>query len=259
MAQCISRYQINLPRYANRFIWLKKRRYAEWCAEAAVPTDRSGRYIVSEDEAAPFYDWLYAEQLIWASKTAWSNSPIPEGVREAGWLKTLLRAVDDIAFVLYRPVVMAGTASVQLDSMLITSDQVWCLYPLSGEKGSVFQEQSRRTWREIRSETDRQMINPEVSLARTKSVVSSLLAKKGIAMGVAAAVFTTDGYIEFVHTAADTRFIDRRTCRDWFRRLSIQSTMFKKDQIEAASLLLSLCETGSGLRDEDVKGTLSKS
>ncbi|WP_332238974.1 hypothetical protein [Sporolactobacillus sp. KGMB 08714] len=254
--QCVSRYQIDLPGYAGRFVWLKSRRLAEWKEERGLQdTDRS--LSGAKDTTLPadperlFYEWLFEEQLDWATRTADKHSPCPNEVHGQNWLKKILRAVNDVSFVLYCPVLLSKSAAVQLDSLLITNDTIWCIKPLIGEEGSVFQEVSARKWREILTGSVRERLNPLISLVRTESVVSSLMSNLGIKMKTAGAVFAPESYIEFVHRKPDIRCIDLRSKRDWYEELSAHSLMLKKEQITAAETLLAHSETDAEMRFQD--------
>ncbi|MCI1856832.1 MAG: NERD domain-containing protein [Sporolactobacillus sp.] len=226
--QCVSRYQLDLTRYMNRFLRLKGRRQAQW-RNAAM----SG-----------FDDWLYRMQLEWATKTAERTSECPEELQRDGDLQKLLRILSDRSLLLYRPVLLTGQAAVQLDSLLLTDDEIWCVHVLKGEAGSVFQEISERKWQEIVNGGTRELLNPLIALKRTRAVVEAFCRKCGVAgLSVVAAVYAPDGYIEFVPGERGIRFVDRRSKRDWFTQINRHTFMVKKDQALIAEGLLRHCET----------------
>lgn len=256
--QCVSRYQINLPGYANRFIWLKNRRLAEWKEKRGFPEPErrmSGgtSKVLIKDPDEKFYHWLFEEQLDWATRTAGERSLCPDEVRGQDWLKRILRAVNDVSFMLYRPVLLWQSAAVQLDSVLITNDTIWCIKPLSGEESSVFQEISARKWQEIVTGSTRDWLNPLISLHRTEHVVSAVMSNLGIEMNTAGAVFAPASYIEFVHETPGIQFIDLRNEKEWYERLSRHSLMMKREQIKAAEALLAHCETEALCRFQDAE------
>ncbi|RYM02117.1 hypothetical protein EWH99_11625 [Sporolactobacillus sp. THM7-7] len=256
--QCVSRYQMDFLRYARRFVRVKKRRLAEWTADWTIHSfgtrDRQGNQSVPDKERdSRFFDWLFEEQLRWAANTPWETSALPEHVRSESWLKTILRTVADQAFIMYRPVLAARAATVELDSLLITGDTVWCIRPLIREEGSVFQEVSPRKWREIATGSARDMLNPRISMNRTRSLVSALLDSKGMRMKIASCAFAPDGYIEFAEPGPRTFFIDCRNKNEWYRNLSIHSLIMKKEQIAAVRALLKNCGTVSVPRFQEEK------
>ncbi|RYL93753.1 hypothetical protein EWI07_06185 [Sporolactobacillus sp. THM7-4] len=247
--RCISRYQMDFLRYSSRFVRLKKKRLADWKENDAFPKRAArkpdGKYDyhasdVKEQEA--FDEWLFTMQLNWATRTAWERSGFPDEIRRMSWLRTLLHEVNDLTFVLYNPVIRIKSASVQLEPLVITSDTVWCVKPLTGEDSSVFQELTPRKWREIRTGTTREWLNPLISLNRTRVIVAAFLDHNKIGMKTRAAVYSPLSYIEFVHSSRTTA-VDIRNAHVWYRELSMHSLMMKSEQILTADALLQACET----------------
>lgn len=256
--QCVSRYQIDLSGYAGRFVWLKNRRLAEWKEKRGLggsgwrfPGAKDTEFHA--DTEKQFYEWLFEEQLDWATRTAGERSLCPDEIRGQNWLKKILRAVNDVSFVLYCPVLLSKSAAVQLDSILITNDTIWCIKPLAGEEGSVFQEMSARKWREIMTGSTREWLNPLISLRRTEKIIASMMKNLGIKMNTAGAVFAPASYIEFVHETPGIRYVDLRREREWYENLSEHSLMLKKEQIMAAEALLAHSETDAGSRFQDAE------
>ncbi len=241
LRQCVSRYEVDLRRYANRFIWLKNRRLNEWKqrAESSTLQDLDHQVKLGKE----FTAWLYRIQLDWATRTSDQRSSCPEEIEGAEWIKRLLGEVNDIAFLIYRPVLLTQSAAVQLDSLIITNDTIWCVKPMSGENGSVFQEVSGRKWKEIVSGGEREVLNPLISLNRTRAVVDAFLKNRGIGMKIVSTAYAPDSYIEFVHEDAGESFVDFRNEREWFEMLSQHSLLMKRVQIEAAEALLNHFET----------------
>lgn len=242
--QCISRYQVDLLRYANRYIWLKNRRQVAW-EEKQGRGAGSGRNQAYEQgrDAELFNSWLFDMQMEWATRTAEEQSECPDDVSGQLWLRMVLSRINDLSFLMYEPVLDAQTAAVQLDSLLITNDTVWCVRSLSGEKGSVFQGVSERKWREITTGSDRELLSPIISLRRTKAVIQAYLKNRDIDMATEAVVFAPDSFIEFVQETADISFVDSRNAASWFDRMSRHSLLMKKNQIAVAEALLADCET----------------
>ncbi|MFT8870780.1 MAG: hypothetical protein ABF868_00660 [Sporolactobacillus sp.] len=247
--ECVSRYQLDLSRYARRYILLKQRRAEQWLEARGLNAARKQeKEPAGIHPGAAFYRWLYAVQLEWASQTSERRSPLPEDLLTQHWLAGLLRAVNDLAFFLYYPVLKTQQAEVQLDCLLLTGSTIWVVKPLIGEAGSVFQAQDARKWQEIVSGGRREQLNPLISLARSRHVMTALLKHAAIDMEVAGAVYAPESFIEFAQEERGVALIDQRMCGDWHRRLSEQTLLFKRSQLEAAHLLLEHCLTHADVR-----------
>lgn len=247
--QCVSRYQVDLLRYANRFVWLKNRRMKEWKAQQTKSVISLNR---GSAEGKEFLEWLYRMQLDWATRTSEQRSTCPDEVEKSLWLRKVLEEVNDIAFLIYRPVLLTQSAAVQLESLIITNDMIWCVKPLTGEAGSVFQEISGRKWKKIVGGGEQEVLNPLISLNRTRTIVSSFLKNHGIDIKIVSAAYAPESFIEFVHEEADVSFIDCRTEREWFGTVSEHSLLLKRTQIDVAEALLDHFETIASPRFQNV-------
>ncbi|WP_010630467.1 hypothetical protein [Sporolactobacillus vineae] len=230
VGQCVSRYQNDVLRYAGRFLRLKSRRAAEW-------DDRQ------EGTGRNFEHWLFRMQLDWATRTADRRSACPDDMQRALWVQKLLHQINDLSFIAYKPVLLTRSGAVQLDSLLITNDVVWCILSLPGETGSVFQEISGRRWREIISGGERTLISPLISLKRTQKVIDAFLKQEGLEMRTASAVLSTESFIEFVPDDRGVSLVDRRSLRNWLDEIARHSLILKKGQVLAAEALLAHFET----------------
>lgn len=230
VCQCVSRYQDDMLLYAGRFLRLKSRRIAEWKSRG-------------QESRKAFEDWLFRMQLDWATRTAEQLSVCPDEIDRAIWTRSLLHQINDLSFLAYRPILLTQSGAVQLDSLLITNDIVWCILPLQGEEGSVFQEISGRRWREIVSGGEHTRISPLISLKRTQKIINAFLNQEGLAMKTASAVLAPESFIEFVPDDRGTSLIDRRSYRDWLDEISRHSLILKKMQVQTADALLGHFET----------------
>ncbi|MFT8317287.1 MAG: hypothetical protein ABF651_03295 [Sporolactobacillus sp.] len=250
--QCASRYQTDLLRYAHRFIWLRNRRAEQWGLDQGQAQARTLHPNDDRNKQEAFNDWLFEMQLKWASSTAEEQSQLPEEIEKQRWITELIREVNDLAFFFYRPVFLAKNAEIQLDSLLITSDTLWCILPIFGEEGSVFQEMSDRKWREIRTGGSHERLNPRIALKRTRQVIASFLKNYELEMDLNMVLYAPDSFIEFVEEDRHLICIDRRSKGDWHRELSQQSFLFKRKQFETVQKLLDHCQTEAVRRSPDL-------
>ncbi|MCQ2008698.1 MAG: hypothetical protein ABF629_00435 [Sporolactobacillus sp.] len=248
--QCISRYQMNFRSYANRYNWLKKRRFAEWKEDwehvHGIQQSDDGADIYKNQLKHEFEDWLFDKQLEWSTRTAFEWSSFPDTIYSEHWLRHLIKEINDVSFFMYLPVLLTRSGPVQLDSLLIANDVICCVHPLLGNPGDVFQPVSQRNWNVITNGAQRPLLNPLISLRRTKAVVSAFLQSKGLrSMEVEAVVYAPDGYIESKAGEFEARFIDLRNEAEWFQKMDQHSLLMKRGQIECAEALLNNSETVS--------------
>lgn len=254
--QCVSRYQVDLRCYANRFTWLKKKRMEEWKERWENRLDIKNRAQQDDKYSKPlkieFGNWMFEKQLDWSTRTAFEWSIRPDKIHTEQWLRRILEGINDVSFFMYQPVLLTKSGPVQLDSVLITNDIICCVHPLKGEPGNVFRNVTQRKWCEMTNGVMRPLISPLISLRRTKAVVSAFLKSHDLAsMKIEAAVYAPECYIEQTMSNYEADFIDRRNERDWFIRLDQHSLLMKREQLEAAELLLKHSETIADPRNAD--------
>ncbi|MCO7175904.1 hypothetical protein ACFP7A_01935 [Sporolactobacillus kofuensis] len=255
--QCVSRYQLDLRAYANRFTWLKKRRMEEWkekWGNTSTIKDQSDRDDKDNKSIkAQFENWFFEKQVGWATRTAFEVSQSPKHLQEEHWVRRILTRINDVSFFMYQPVLLTKSGSIQLDSLIIGNDLICCVHPLIGEPGHVFQSVSQRTWCEITNGgATKQLINPLISLRRSKAVVSAFLRNHGLnEMVIKTAVYAPDGYIEQVMSSYETDFVDRRNERKWFEWLDQHALLLKREQLDAAEMILQHSETIAESRVDD--------
>jgi hypothetical protein len=247
--QCVSRYQLNFRCYANRYNWLKKRRMEawreNWLDNHTIQNSVNNVDKYSNHWKVDFDDWLFDKQLAWSTSTAFERSERPVTIRTEHWLRRMLKGINDVSFIMYQPVLLTKSGPVQLDSLLITNDMICCVHPLLGETGDVYQPYSQRMWYQITNgAVVRPLVNPMISLRRTKAVVAAFLKGKGLtSMQVGAVVYTPDCYIERTANDYESDFVDQRNEREWFQKMDQHSLLMKREQIESAEALLSMSET----------------
>ncbi|GGH87781.1 hypothetical protein JOD43_004010 [Pullulanibacillus pueri] len=237
LERCISRYQIDVYRYAGRFIHQKKRRLEQYKEKHKGEIDQKGM--------ASFYNRFFQQQLNWATTTATEASGLPERYRMDLWLRTLLKRLDETVLMLYEPVLLYREAAVPADIILVTPYKIWTLKMITGESGSVFQPYDRRQWKEIRSESIHYTVNPLISLQRTTEMVRKIFNEHDIQWAVYPCLLVPESYVEFSNPNALERIIDRTQLDAWFKELSSYRATLKRDQLHAAEILLKHSEVVS--------------
>ena len=237
LERCISRYDIDVYRYAGRFIHQKNRHYKQFMAkhEGEAENKIKERY----------YRKLFHQQLVWATKTATEESQLQERYKLDLWLRVLLRKLDDTVLVLYEPVLTQGGAAVPSDVILITPFKIWTVKIVTGEPESVFQPHDRRQWKEIRSDSIHYTVNPLISLQRTTVMVRRILQEHKIQKDVNACLLFPESYVEFSDPNGREKIIDRTKMDAWFNELMSYRATLKNEQLHMAQILLQHTEVVS--------------
>ncbi|MFC7393584.1 hypothetical protein [Scopulibacillus cellulosilyticus] len=251
--ECISRYQLDLNTYINRFIQIKRRRFEQW--KTAWETQAGQIYksklrgITTQEEfKAKFHLWLFKQQIKWATSTAEKFSECPPHYLKDHWLKQCLAELNDVTLLFCNPVIQMKKAAVPLESIILTPYEIWCVKHLQGEKQSVFQTLSQRKWREITSRGQINIVNPLISLRHTGAIVSNILKQHHITRPVRLCLLSMQSYIENVENAGQIEFYDCRGAAGWLENLNKPHSLLKHDQLVAAKTLYKYCSTKANNR-----------
>lgn len=143
MEDYISRYEIDLNRYANQFIRLKKQQWEE-----IKKRFESIQFAHStlDSEKQLFLDRIFNSQLVWASSTIREISPMDEAFEKDSLLKYFLQRFPDTYFVMYYPVFLIKKASVQGEIIIIRPTDVVCLTALEYKENNVLIGTKQKFW-----------------------------------------------------------------------------------------------------------------
>ncbi|WP_019154901.1 nuclease-related domain-containing protein [Robertmurraya massiliosenegalensis] len=197
-----------------------------------------------------FLDQLYAFQLKWATTTIAEQSFIDKHFYEDVRLKYFLQRFPDTYLVLYHPIFLLKTAPVEVEIILITPTEVWCITFLEEEDRAVFVGSNEHFWLKRNQEQEQKVLNPLIALNRTEKVTKNILNHYEIELPIQKAVLTRNGYIDYPSAPYDTKFIERRNYEKWFQNMRSQRSPLKHIQLKAAQALLNYCQTTSVRRPE---------
>lgn len=203
-----------------------------------------------EDVKKAFVDKMFAFQVKWASSTLLHQSPLDHKYYVDEQLKFLATRLPDTFLILYKPVFRFQKAVVELDIVLITPLQVWCLTFLEEQDEAVFTGSSDRFWMKRFRETESKVLSPAVSLARTETIVKKLLRHHKVDISVRKAILSRNGYIDDPSAPADIYYIDKREFPRWFQEMRQLSSPLKTIQLKAAKVLLAHADSISLRRPE---------
>lgn len=201
-----------------------------------------------EDAKKAFVEKMYQFQIKWASSTLREISPLDHKYYVDERLKFLLKRLPDTYLVLYEPVFRFQKAVIELDVVIVTPVNIWCLTFLEEQDGAVFIGSPDRFWTKRSGELETKRLSPAVSLSRMETLVKKLLQHEYIDIPVRKAVLSRNGYIDAHNAPGDIDYIDKREFTAWFRRVRNMTSPLKHMQLQAAKALLNHADTVSTRR-----------
>ncbi|WP_409297139.1 NERD domain-containing protein [Peribacillus sp. SCS-26] len=203
-----------------------------------------------------FLNQIFKFQLKWASSTLQEKSAVDQIFYFDEKLKFFLQRFPDTCLVLYKPVFQLQQAPVELDIILVSPVEIWCITILEGEEDAAFLPMKGRFWiKRAPKKEEKKLLNPQLSVNRTAAVVNRLLTANQIDLPIKKAILTRNGYIDSPSPPADIHFVDKRSFENWFVRIRGIKTPLKHVQLKSAQILLDHCRTSyySRLDIEGVK------
>jgi hypothetical protein len=205
----------------------------------------------TEDELKRhFLEQLFSFQMKWASTTITEKSFVDKSFYYNERLKYFLQRFPDTVLVLFNPIFLLKKAPVEVESILITPTDVWCVTFLEEEELSVFVGSNERFWIKRSQEKEEKILNPLLALNRTESIVKTILKMYDIDLPIHKVVLSRNGFIDYPTAPFDTRFIEKRNYEKWFQQMRSHRSPLKHVQLKAAQSLLQYCQTTSVRRLE---------
>lgn len=233
----VSRYEQELTKYSNQYVRLKQQRWQEKKEKSGI-TDSTNQKRMQKVKAE-FLNDMYANQLRWASSTALEKSQLAPQYETDQLLRHLLQELPDTYLLMYDPVFQIGEAPIELEAVLITPLEIYCLSFLKGEKDDIYQASSERFWNVWRDEKQIKVINPLISVQRTHNVVSRLT--KNL-LTIKQMLIAHDGYVDHFHEW-HIDCIDKRNFQQWIDQHKTNPTPMKALQVKATRTLLNYTRT----------------
>ncbi|WP_456277947.1 nuclease-related domain-containing protein [Bacillus sp. AK128] len=197
-----------------------------------------------EDELKKwFLNQLFEIQIRWASSTIREKSFVERQFYHDLHLKYFLQRFPDNYLVLYHPVFIIQKAPVELEVILISPIETWCITMVESEEESVLVGSKDRFWTEKHTTKEKKILNPLIGLNRMEKIVQRIYQLNDIELPVRKVVLNRNGYIDYPYGPVDTHFIDKRNYEEWFAGLRRLSSPIKHDQLKAAKGLLQHCQS----------------
>lgn len=233
LSDYVSRYELDLTRYSNQFARLKQQRWEEKKVQ-------NENRLALDTLKKQFFQEVFHYQLRWASSTAYEISNLDPSYETDQVLKQLLFRLPDTYLLMYYPVFQIEQAPVEIEAILITPLEIYCLAFLKGEKDDVYQASRERFWTVFRGEETDKVLSPLISLKRTKNIVDRLTKK---IMPVKQLLVSLEGYVEFLPDTPYLECLDKRNVEVWFQEQSRNPSPLKSLQIKATRMLLNHTRT----------------
>ena len=252
-------------KFKRLFHRIKKEESPSLHSEPAVtkPEQELGRFLKKHprtegDLKQQFLDRIFNFQLKWASSTLREKSVVNANYIYDQKLRYFLQRFPDNCLILYKPVFQFKNAPVELDILLMTPTDIWCLTFLEAEEDAVFLADKGRFWtRRHHKYPDKKVLNPYISLNRMERIVTRILNSKGIEMPIKKGILCRNGYIDDVNAIYTERIIDKRSYSKWFESMRNNQSPIKNQQLRSGQALLDYCSTAYKVR-MDVKEELEE-
>ncbi|MCK0471270.1 nuclease-related domain-containing protein [Halalkalibacter sp. APA_J-10(15)] len=272
-----SRYQFDIQRYPSQYTRYKKERWyylkTEWdqlqfdedrenqeqvvdhnrlrsfftkfirWGHSIIPdvnsSDRSAQTL--DDVKKQYAHELFKMQIKWATSMKTGELHVDEDFEQDEWLRFFAQQIPDSYFLLYHPVFLYKKAEIDLDIVLISPSEIWCITILDGKEHSVFEARSGRYWFEYIDKTKKQRINPLITLKRMRAVIEERLKESSMTFSIKQVVLCRNGMIDYKLQGTNVEFIDKREFNKWLERLQNHPSPIKHNQMQVATLLLNEC------------------
>lgn len=229
----ISRYEIDPYRYSNQFIRFKKQQWDEIKKMEAPET--------LEQHKIKFLDYIFENQIIWASSTVRSQSFVDEKYYSDPILKYFTQRFPDQYLIMYYPVFSIQKAPIQTEIIFICPTEIMCMSILDGEKDEVVLGTDDHFWIRRRAKDEQKVLSPITGLNRTERIVKSIIKDLDVEMPIKKLLIHLNGYIHAPDLPYDYKIVDKREYQEWFYRMRQNPSPIKHNQLKVAKVLLSKC------------------
>ncbi|MDZ5472572.1 nuclease-related domain-containing protein [Bacillus sp. 31A1R] len=197
-----------------------------------------------------FLDQLFRFQMKWASTTITEQSFVDKMFYFDERLKYFLQRFPDTFLVLYHPIFLLKKAPVEVETIIITPTEVYCITFLEKEDLSVYIGSKERFWTKRNQTSEEKVLNPLLALNRTEKIVKKIFELYEIEMPTHKVVLSRNGYFDYPSAPYDVQLIEKRNYDKWFESKRAHRSPLKAIQLKAAQALLQYCQTTSVRRLE---------
>ncbi|MGF2617454.1 NERD domain-containing protein [Rossellomorea vietnamensis] len=192
-----------------------------------------------------FLDQLFHFQLRWASSTIMEKSYVDQSYVSDEKLKYFLKRFPDNIFLMYYPVFKFKNAPMEMDILLLTPTDIWCLTFMEEENEAAYIGSQERFWIKKSGDRDFKVLNPLISLNRMESVISTLMKHLEVDLPIKKGIISRNGYIDYGMAPHNLHLIDKRAHEEWFEKMRAAHSPIKNVQLKLAKGLLDFCQSTS--------------
>lgn len=197
-----------------------------------------------------FLEQLFHFQMKWASTTLAEKTYVNKKYFYDDRLKYFLQRFPDTFLVLYHPIFLLKKAPVEVEPIVLTPTEIWCISFIEQEDSAVFVGSNEHFWTKRNQKQEEKVLNPLLGLNRTEKIVKQILKMYEIELPVHKVVLSRNGYIDFPAVPYDIKLIEKRNYEQWFQQMRAHRSPLKHVQLKAAQSLLQYCLTTSVRRVE---------
>lgn len=202
-----------------------------------------------------FLDKLFRFQMKWASSTLTEQSMVHKQFYKDETLQFFLKRLPDNYLILYKPVFLIKNAPVEVDIIIISPMEVFCITFIDEEDEAVFIATDEHFWLKRHLNKEEKVLNPLISLNRMFAIVEELLRLHEIEFPIKKIIFNRNGYIDYPFSTIELEIVEKRNVTEWLRRIRSMSSPLKHVQLKVANVLLQQCQTTSFRRLEWYEST----
>ncbi|MBB6448107.1 hypothetical protein HNR44_000056 [Geomicrobium halophilum] len=202
-----------------------------------------------------YYEWLQT-QLKWASSSLSEESALDSKYRYDSRLREILQVFPDNYMVFYYPIFKIQKADIQLDVLLLSPSDIYCVTFIETPLHTLLEVGSKRFWGECRGESERKRLNPLLSVNRMEDVVRSVLKSNDLSFSTKRVILAPDAIIDDIHYAHNVTMVDQRNYKQWIDQVRRHSSPMKKRQFQVADVLLRQGKTKAYKRIREVDNRL---
>ncbi|MFJ8068143.1 NERD domain-containing protein [Peribacillus sp. NPDC096447] len=198
-----------------------------------------------------YLNQLLRFQMKWGSSTLREKSFVDQSFFLDERLRFFLQRFPDTFLLLYKPIFLLKNAPVEVEVILLTPVDAWCITFLEAEEDAAFIGSSDRFWvRRHHNHPDKKVLNPLLGANRMTNIVSQLFELYEVNMPIKKVILSRNGYVDYPEAPYDITILDKRNFPEWFERMRAISSPLKAQQLKGAQALLEYCQTTSSLRPE---------
>ncbi|RIW35686.1 NERD domain-containing protein [Bacillus salacetis] len=192
-----------------------------------------------------FLDQLFNFQLRWASSTLTEKSYVDKSYTSDERLMYFLKRFPDNIFLLYYPIFKFKNAPMEMDVILLTPTEIWCLTFLEEGDGAAYIGSRDRFWVKKWGDKDTKVLNPMIALNRMESVIYSIMKHAEVDLPIKKGIISRDGYVDYQAAPHNVHSIDKRSHGQWFEKMRASHSPIKNVQLKLAKGLLDFCQSTS--------------